>query len=148
MSSVANSITQSINGEAAIQQKLDDYQKRPASVSNTTDLDLLSYYNGNRLWSVRERVSDKVLDGIYNLFRLTGYGCDEYEIPVTDTRVWYNYIQCSPNIDEAQWLYGKDILDDIKSRYQTGVTRYHAIDGEYDWNQEKENFETWLVKTA
>lgn len=148
ISSVANSITQSINGEAAIQQKLDDYQKRPASVSNTTDLDLLSYYNGNRLWSVRERVSDKVLDGIYNLFRLTGYGCDEYEIPVTDTRIWYNYIQCSPNIDETQWLYGKDILDDIKSRYQTGVTRYHAVDGEYDWNQEKENFETWLVETA
>lgn len=148
ISSVANSITQSINGEAAIQQKLDDYQKRPASVSNTTDLDLLSYYNGNRLWSVRERVSDKVLDGIYNLFRLTGYGCDEYEVPVTNTRIWYNYIQCSPNIDEKQWLYGKDILDDIKSRYQTGVTRYHAIDGEYDWNQEKENFETWLVETA
>ena len=148
ISSVANSITQSINGEAAIQQKLDDYQKRPASVSNTTDLNLLSYYNGNRLWSVRERVSNKVLDGIYNLFRLTGYGCDEYEIPVTDTRIWYNYIQCSPNIDEKQWLYGKEVLDDIKSRYQTGVTRYHAIDGEYDWNQEKENFETWLVTNS
>ena len=97
---------------------------------------------------MRERVSNKVLDGIYNLFRLTGYGCDEYEIPVTDTRIWYNYIQCSPEIDESQWLYGKDILDDIKSRYQIGVTRYHAIDGEYDWNQEKENFETWLVSNT
>lgn len=145
ISSVANSITQSINGEAAIQQKLDDYQRRPASVSNTTDLDLLSYYNGNRLWNVRERISDKVLDGIYNLFRLTGYGCDEYEIPDTTGRVWYNYIQCAPEFDETQWNYGKDIMEDIKSRYGIGVTRYHAVDGEYDWNQEKENFEKWLV---
>ena len=146
--SIINTLNQSISSEAAIQQKLENYKDRAASVSNTTDLDLLSYYNGNRLWLTREDISDSLRDGIYNLFRLTGYGCDKYEVPVTDTRVWYNYIQCSPNIDEAQWLYGKDILDDIKSRYQTGVTRYHAVDGEYDWNQEKENFETWLVKTA
>lgn len=148
IASLANSINQSVSGEEAIQQKLNDYKNRAASVTNTTDLDLLSYYNGNRLWLTREDISDSLRDGIYNLFRLTGYGCDKYEVPVTDTRVWYNYIQCSPNIDEAQWLYGKDILDDIKSRYQTGVTRYHVIDGEYDWNQEKENFETWLVETA
>ena len=148
IASLANSINQSVSGEAAIQQKLNDYKNRAASVTNTTDLDLLSYYNGNRLWLTREDISDSLRDGIYNLFRLTGYGCDKYEVPVTNTRVWYNYIQCSPNIDEKQWLYGKDILDDIKSRYQTGVTRYHAVDGEYDWNQEKENFETWLVETA
>ena len=148
ITSLANSINQSVSGEEAIQQKLNDYKNRAASVTNTTDLDLLSYYNGNRLWLTREDISDSLRDGIYNLFRLTGYGCDKYEVPVTDTRVWYNYIQCSPNIDEAQWLYGKDILDDIKSRYQTGVTRYHAVDGEYDWNQEKENFETWLVTNS
>lgn len=145
LSSISNSLIQSINGEAAIQEKLDDYQRRPASVSNTTDLDLLSYYNGNRLWNVRESISDNVKNGIYNLFRLTGYGCDEYEIPDTTGRVWYNYIQCAPEFDETQWNYGKDIMEDIKSRYGIGVTRYHAVDGEYDWNQEKENFEKWLV---
>lgn len=146
--SLANSITQRVQGEASLQEKLDNYKERAASVSNTTDLDLLSYYNGNRLWLTREDISDSLRDGIYNLFRLTGYGCDKYEVPVTNTRVWYNYIQCSPDFNEAQWLYGKEILDDIKGRYQTGVTRYHAVDGEYDWNQEKENFETWLVTNS
>ena len=148
ISSVANSINQSIAGEAAIQQKLDEYQKRPASVSNTTDLDLLSYYNGNRLWNVRESISDNVKNGIYNLFRLTGYGCDEYSIPKMSGRVWYNFIQCSPEFDETQWNYGDDVLKDIKDRYQTGATCYHSVDGEYDWKQEKENFETWLVSNT
>lgn len=145
ITSIANAINQSISGEEALRQKLDEYKDRAASVSNTTDLDLLSYYNGNRLWLTREDISESLRDGIYNLFRLTGYGCDKYEVPVTNTRVWYNYIQCSPDFNEAQWLYGKEVLDDIKSRYQTGVTNYHAVDSEYDWNQEKENYETWLV---
>lgn len=145
ITSIANAINQSISGEEALRQKLDEYKDRAASVSNTTDLDLLSYYNGNRLWLTREDISESLRDGIYNLFRLTGYGCDKYEVPVTNTRVWYNYIQCSPDFNEAQWLYGKEVLDDIKNRYQTGVTNYHAVDSEYDWNQEKENYETWLV---
>lgn len=143
--SLANSITQTVQGEESLRQKLDNSKDRAASVSNTTDLDLLSYYNGNRLWLTREDISESLRDGIYNLFRLTGYGCDKYEVPVTNTRVWYNYIQCSPEFNEAQWLYGKEVLDDIKNRYQTGVTNYHAVDSEYDWNQEKENYETWLV---
>lgn len=145
ITSLVNSITQTVNGEAAIQQKLTDYENRPAAVTNTSDLNLLSYYNGNRLWNVREGISDKVKEGIYNLLRLTGYGCDEYGIPNVNSRVWYNYIQCAPEFDETQWQYAKDILDDIKSRYQVGVTQYHSVDGEYDWTQQKENFEKWFV---
>lgn len=148
ISSTVSNLFNSMNGEAAIQQKLVEYQNRPASVSNTTDLNLLSYYNGNRLLDVREDISDDVKNGVYNLLRLTGYACDEYATPQVNSRVWYNYIQCTPNVDVQSWKYGKELLDDIISRYETGVTYYHNVDGVYDFQQLRENFETWLVSST
>ena len=148
ISSTVSNLFNAMNGEAALQQKLVEYQNRPASVSNTTDLNLLSYYNGNRLLDVREDINDDIKNSVYNLFRLTGYACDEYDTPKVNTRVWYNYIQCTPNVDVQSWKYGKELLDDIIERYETGVTYYHPVDGLYDFQQLRENFETWLVAST
>lgn len=145
ISSTVSNLFNAMNGEAALQQKLVEYQNRPASVSNTTDLNLLSYYNGNRLLDVKEDINEDVKNSVYNLLRLTGYACDEYDTPSVNNRVWYNYIQCTPNVDVQYWKYGKELLDDIISRYETGVTYYHPVDGLYDFQQIRENFETWLV---
>ena len=49
IASLTSSIANAMQSEAAIQQKLDNEARRPSSVSNTTDLNLLSYYNGNKL---------------------------------------------------------------------------------------------------
>ena len=85
---------------------------------------------------------------IYNLFRLTGYSCNDYQIPSFNTREFYNFVQCKAVFDESGWKYGQDFLNDIKSRFETGITVYHKVDNNYDWNQEKENFESWLASNG
>lgn len=149
--STANSITSIINtaiaNEQAMQQKLDTARLSAASVSNTEDLNLLSYYNGNRLLEERASISDEVKQGLYNLFRLTGYACNEYAIPTFDSRLYYNFIQCKADFEEANWTYAKSFLDDIKAKYEIGVTYFHKVDNAYDFLQTKENFEKWMIES-
>lgn len=145
VASLTNTISSAVQSEESMAQKLDQLKRQASSVSNTEDLNLLSYYNGNRLIKTTEKCSDAVQQAIYNLFRLTGYACNDYGVPNFTSRCYYNFVQCSPNFDELSWTYGQNFLNDIKARFQTGVTVYHYFRGKYDWNQEKENFETWLV---
>ena len=147
INSLISVINTGITNEQALQQKLENNKRSAASVSNTEDLNLLSYYNGNRLIKYTENINDNIKKSIYDLFRLTGYACNEYSVPVVDSRLYYNFLQCKADIEETDWTYGKEFLDDIKTKYEIGVTYFHRVDGTYDWHQEKENFETWLLQT-
>lgn len=139
-----NTVTTVQNNEASLAQKLEDEKRKASSVSNMDDTNLLAYYNGNRLISTREQCSEEMKQAIYELFRLTGYGCNDYGIPAFNTRLFYNFVQCKADFNEQQWYYGQEFLDDIKARFQVGVTDYHRVDNTYDWLQEKENFESWM----
>lgn len=145
INSLSSIATNAASAELSIQQKLNNAAKSPASVSSTVDLDLLSYYNGNRLIRVTENCSPAVRQAIYDLFRLTGYKCNDYGIPDFNSRIYYNFIQCKADFDEVKWFYGQNILDDIKAKYEIGVTVFHKYNNKYDWLQEKENFESWLA---
>lgn len=146
VSSLVSTINTSISNEQAIQQKLENAKKSAASVSNTEDLNLLSYYNGNRLIRYTEDINDNVKQSLYNLFRLTGYACNDYAVPAVNSRVYYNFLQCKADFEDTNWTYGKAFLDDIKAKYEIGVTYFHKVDGSYDWPQEKENFEIWMIE--
>lgn len=147
LKSITDTINNQIQAENNIQQKLDQTRLSPTSVSSTEDLNLLSYYNGNRLLKVQESIEDHIKNSLYNLFRLTGYACNDYGIPQTDTRLYYNFIQCDPRFDESQWNYSQTFLDDIKAKYNVGVTVFHRVNNAYDFSQSKENFEKWLITT-
>lgn len=147
LKSITDTINNQIQAENNIQQKLDQTRLSPTSVSSTEDLNLLSYYNGNRLLKVQESIEDHIKNSLYNLFRLTGYACNDYGIPQTDTRLYYNFIQCDPRFDESQWNYSQSFLDDIKAKYNVGVTVFHRVNNAYDFSQTKENFEKWLITT-
>ena len=146
LSSISSVINTSISNELALQQKLENAKRSAASVSNTEDLNLLSYYNGNRLIKYTENINDNIKKSLYDLFRLTGYACNDYAVPVVDSRLYYNFLQCKADIEETDWTYGKEFLDDIKAKYEIGVTYFHRVDGTYDWRQRKENFETWMIE--
>lgn len=148
INSLSSIATNAASSELAIQQKLNNASRSPASVSSTVDLNLLSYYNGNRLIRVTESCSPAVKQAIYNLFRLTGYACNDYGIPDFNSRIYYNFVQCKADFDGARWFYGQNILDDIKAKYEIGVTVFHKYNDSYDWLQEKENFESWLATTT
>lgn len=139
-----NTVTTVQNNEASLAQKLEDEKRKASSVSNMDDTNLLAYYNGNRLISTREQCSEEMKQALYELFRLTGYGCNDYGIPAFNTRLFYNFVQCKANFNESTWYYGQEFLDDIKARFQVGVTDYHRVNDTYDWLQEKENFESWM----
>ena len=148
VASLTNTIVTQQQSEASLAQKLEDEQRKASSVSNMDDTNLLAYYNGNRLISTREQCTEAMKKAIYNLFRLTGYSCNDYQIPSFNTREFYNFVQCKAVFDESGWKYGQDFLNDIKSRFETGITVYHKVDNDYDWNQEKENFESWLASNG
>ena len=145
LKSITDTINNQIQAENNIQPKLDQTRLSPTSVSSTEDLNLLSYYNGNRLLKVQESIEDHIKNSLYNLFRLTGYACNDYGIPQTDTRLYYNFIQCDPRFDESQWNYSQTFLDDIKAKYNVGVTVFHRVNNAYDFSQSRENFESWLI---
>ena len=146
LNSISSNINTSITNEQAIQQKIDNAKMSAASVSNTEDLNLLSYYNGNRLIRYTEDINDNVKQSLYNLFRLTGYACNDYAVPAVNSRLYYNFLQCKADFEDTNWTYGKAFLDDIKAKYEIGVTYFHKVDGSYDWPQEKENFEIWMIE--
>ena len=146
LSSISSVINTSISNEVAIQQKLENAKKSAASVSNTEDLNLLSYYNGNRLIRYTEDINENIKKSLYDLFRLTGYACNDYAVPAVNSRLYYNFLQCKADFEDTNWTYGKAFLDDIKAKYEIGVTYFHKVDGSYDWPQEKENFEIWMIE--
>ena len=146
ISSISGAINQTISAEDSLKQKLQQAQNSPASVSNTEDLNLLSYYNENRLHEIRESCSDNVKSSLYTLFRLTGYACNEYRVPAFDSRVWYNFLQCDAVFNEKDWKYGQNILNDIKERLKVGITIYHTHNNKYDFEQKLENYESWMIQ--
>ena len=145
VATLTSAITSTVNNEISMSQKLAELRRQSSSVSNTEDINLLSYYNGNRLLVERDMISDEVQKSIYALFRLTGYACNDYGIPDFNTRLHYNFVQCRAAFDESNWRYGQDFLNDIRSRFETGITVYHRVSNSYDWLQEKENFEIWMI---
>ena len=146
ISSISGAINQTISAEDSLKQKLQQAQNSPASVSNTEDLNLLSYYNENRLHEIRESCSDSIKNSLYTLFRLTGYACNEYRVPTFDSRVWYNFLQCNAVFNEKDWKYGQNILNDIKERLKVGITIYHTHNNKYDFEQKLENYESWMIQ--
>lgn len=146
IASLTTTIVTIQNNEMTLAQKLEDESRKASSVSTMDDTNLLAYYNGNRLISTREQCTEQMRQAIYNLFRLTGYGCNEYGIPNFNSRIYYNFVQCKAAFDESNWRYGQDFLNDIRSRFEIGVTVYHRLNDSYDWLQEKENFESWMMQ--
>ena len=146
-SSALSSITSTINAyvaaERSIDQKLNQYRAQSVGVAGSDDLDLLNYYNGNKLVTLQYNVSDKIKKKLFDLFYYCGYADDVQGIPNTSSRYWFNYLQCDAVINSEN-VYG-EFLDDIVARYAIGVTIYHRRGGEYNFDQTYENFETGLV---
>lgn len=129
-----------------IKQKLQESSRQGVSVSNCDDINLLQYYTqGNKAKQVEYQASTKFMDIIKDLFYYCGYSDDVRAVPELTTRTWFNYIQCEPVFNEQSNLVYKEYLDDIKQRYQEGVTVYHKVNDTYDWDQVKENWETSLL---
>lgn len=146
--SIASNINSTVSADTSLAQKLTELRNQSANVTASDSLDLFHEYSGNQIRIMQYKPTDKVRKSIADLFYYCGYADGNQGIPETDSRRWFNYIQCEPVLVENDRIL--KYKEDIKARYTAGVTVYHkaglAASGskDYDWEQKYENFETWI----
>jgi hypothetical protein len=135
-----------VGAEQSLAQKKAELRMQTSSVNASDDLDLMNYYAGNKLRYLEYYPSDKVRNVLRALFHYTGYNINELGIPDTTTRYWFNYLQADIVFESVKNLT-QEILDDLKAKYSIGITvfHYHSLTPSYDLEQDKENWETFLL---
>ena len=144
----SNAYTQASN-ERSMQSKLASLAAQSSNVAGSDDVDLLSYYNENRLQVIKYKTEELQEKALYNLFFYCGYKRDQMKIPDTNSRYWFNFVQCKPVFTEEGVTPYNDYIADVKSRYEAGVTIYHhhPFGTQWDWQQQYENWENSVFET-
>ena len=132
VSSIVNSLYSYYQAGQQIEQKQYELQQQATSVIGSDDLDLLSDYNGNRLKIITYKLRPEDEKMVCDLFYYTGYKHAKLEKPNLTSRYWFNFIQCSPVFNEEGNTPYNDYIDDVKARYEAGITVYHSHNGVYD----------------
>jgi len=142
---ISSTIISEVQNEQSIQQKLTEYKSQATSVSGADDVDLMSYYANNKAKMVNYKCSDSLRDKVGDLFYYCGYTINNTGTPITNNRLYFNYIQCEAVFNEESNTPYEEFLNDIKSRYSMGVTIYHRVNDNYDFAQTKENWERVII---
>lgn len=139
-----NYAKQTAQNEENIQRKLQEAQQQAVSVLNADDSDLLFAYSGNKAKICYYKASDKMIQILDDLFYYGGYLTNEQKIPNVRTRYWFNFVQASLIMEETNNLT-EEIENDIKQKFENGVTFLHNRQNRFDFKQEMENIEDLLV---
>ena len=140
----ANYAKQTAQNEDNIQRKLQEAQQQAVSVLNADDIDLLTEYSGNKAKLCYYKASDRMMEILDDLFYYGGYITNEQKIPVVNSRYWFNFVQATLVLEETNNLT-EEIENDIKSKFETGVTFLHYRHNRFDFKQEMENIEKKLI---
>ena len=81
-------------------------------------------YSGNKLHVMTYVPTDLFKKALYDKLFYCGYAHPVQDIPDFTSRFWFNYVQCDPVFKGETFVYNK-YLDDIKARFEIGVTDYH-----------------------
>ena len=131
--------------EENIQRKLQETQRQSISVMNADDYDLLYEYSLNKAKMCYYSVSSQMQDILDDLFYYGGYVCNEQKVPQVNTRYWFNFVQATLILNDTNNLT-EEIENDIKAKFEDGVTFLHYRHSKFDFAQEMENFETYLIQ--
>lgn len=131
--------------EQNIQQKLDESMRQSVTIQNADDIDLLNAYCDNKLKYCVYEVSPTMKQALLDMFYYCGYATQEQKVPQTATRYWFNFIQCDLVVEHTSNL-PSPIMDDIKAKFSEGCTFFHEHSGEWDVEQTKENYESWILE--
>lgn len=146
---LVNAVNSTAQAEANQAQKLFQLRQQKESVMGSDDLDIMSKYTGNKAKWMLYQVSLRMESVLFDLFYFTGYIDGTNKIPNVTTRKWFNFLSCDLVINEDNNI-NDDIINDIKAKYALGVTFMHrnTINSvkTWDWQQEKENWETSLFE--
>lgn len=128
------------NQENTMAAKLAQLKAQAASASGSDDVDLMSWYCDNRLHLIHYQPKLEWRQALYRAFDYTGYAFKRYGTPSVDTRIWYNFLQCSPMIEYEGSRKARNVwLEDLKNRYESGVTVFHNRNGRWNFTRQYEN---------
>lgn len=130
--------------EDNIQRKLLESQRQAVSVLNADDYDLLYSYSENRAKLCKYKISSQMEAVLDDLFYYGGYIINEQMIPSINSRYWFNFVQASLVIDETNNLT-EEIVNNIKEKFNAGVTFIHYRNSSFNFAQDKENIEVSLL---
>ena len=143
VSSAISNIHQANQAERDLRQKQESLKQQSLSVSGSDDIDLLEYYNDNRLHIMTYSPSDYNVKLLQDLFHYFGYATNERKVPDINSRYWFNFIQCEIEFANAnvQW---EDFMNDLKQKFLEGITIFH-YHNRYDLDQEHANWENSIL---
>lgn len=147
---ITSTIMNTVNNEESLQAHQRQLIQSATSVYGSDDVDLMTRYSANKLHLQRWSVSKEVREQLEALFHYFGYKSVRTGKPSRyGNRYRFNYTQCNAEFTNIS-RYDRDIQEDLKSRYAQGVTHIHfnpADDyAKWDFAQEYENWELWLVQ--
>ena len=145
VSSIYNAAESIAANSRNFQSSLVQKQTMNVGAQGSADVDLMSVYAKNRLMVHKYTLREQDLINLARVFYYTGYAHPLQEIPNWSSRYWFNFVQCTPYFNNEQTCVYHNYINDIKARLGLGVTVYHEHNGEYDLDQTKENWETWLI---
>lgn len=143
VSSLINNINTIRQTENTFEQKQKQMAQASVSVAGSDDIDLLSYYSGNRMKLETWTCSDRMKKALADLYYYQGYSTNEQKVPDTTTRKNFNFIQCNAVLTNEKNLDDK-YIENLKERYAIGVTVLHKYNNTWDWDQTSGNLETFL----
>lgn len=143
VSGIINGIQQIQLTESNFQQKQQAIKQASVSVSGSDDIDLLSYYSGNRMQVETWECSDRMKKALGDLYYYQGYSTQEQKVPTHNNRKWFDFLQCQADIKSVDNLDQK-FIDNMKDRFTIGVTYYHNVSSQWDLDQTKGNNEIWI----
>ena len=143
VASIMRSVHNAQEQDRAISQKLLQSQMQGTSVQGSEDIDILTAFSGNKAKIVEYTLSEKMTQAMWDLFHYCGYATHEQKKPVINTRLYFNFVQAEIVFEEFN--FNDEIAQDIRNKWNDGITFFHAVSGVYDIDQQYENFETSLI---
>lgn len=148
VSQMASAIEGQINSDNTQAAKLQELRAQSTSVAGVDDVDLLKAYTDNRLHEMRYSVNDQTKAMLEDYFYYFGYATNRQKLPNLSSRIWFNYVQCTPYFNDGVYSALAPFLEDISNKLQAGVTIFHEVNEsdtlKWDLAQEKENLESWF----
>lgn len=137
------------NNQLSLASKLEQLMAQGSSVNGSDEIDLLAKYSRQLMLKTYE-LSDVDKNRVYHLLRLKGYACDEYGIPNTHTRLYYNHVQCDAEFEmstqSSKLGPNAEIYESVKNLFKEGVTFMHNPNNAgYDIEMNYENYELSLL---
>ena len=148
-----NAVNSAYNSQMSIESSKQNFSNAinsranvPISASGSVPTDLFDNYSSNKLTRYEFTIRPEERTNLFNTFRLTGYAHPVQEKPVFNTRIYSNFVQCKPVFLNSSTEIYKVYLDDISLRFQAGVTVKHNYKGKYDWYDQYENYERFVLE--